>query len=234
MRAHHLDAAPADVGRIVFLPGDPDRSQRIAAHFDAPRFVARRREFDLWSGRVQGVPVSVCSTGIGGPSTAIAVEELALLGADTFVRIGTAGILHDGIGRDDVVIAHAAVRDEGTSRQYVPLAYPAVATFEVTAALAAAARALAVRAWIGVVHSKDAFFGEVHPEAMPDPARSRAANALLVRMGVLASEMEAAALYTVAQARGRRAGCVLAHGNVENAIRVAVAAVPELAAGAPA
>jgi uridine phosphorylase len=232
VKVHHLDAAQTDIGRIVFLPGDPDRSQRIAGHFDAPRFIARRREFDLWSGTVEGLPVSVCSTGIGGPSTAIAVEELALLGADTFVRIGSAGILQDWIEPDDVVIAHAAVRDEGTSRQYVPLEYPAVATFEVTAAMAAAARSLGIRARVGVVHSKDAFFGEVHPESMPDPAAWRDANALLARMGVLASEMEAAALYTVAQARGLRAGCILASGNMEHAIRVAVAAVPRLAAEA--
>jgi uridine phosphorylase len=208
-RQYHLQCAPGDVGGYVLTPGDPGRVPRIAARLDRAREVAVNREYTTWTGELDGVPVSVTSTGIGGPSTAIAVEELFRIGAHTIVRVGTCGGMQPGQRRGDVVIAQATVRDEGTSRQYVPIEWPAVAHVEVVEALLAQARASGVRWHVGVVQSKDSFYGEMEPARMPASAELQAHWEAWTRIGVLASEMECAALFTAAATLRMRAGAVL-------------------------
>lgn len=208
-RQYHLRCAPGDVGGYVLLPGDPGRVELIAARLEAARPVASNREFTTWSGALAGVPVSVTSTGIGGPSTAIAVEELCALGAHTLVRVGTCGGMQPGQRHGDLVVARAAVRDEGTSHQYLPAAWPATADSDVVSALREAALVQGVGVHVGTVQSKDSFYAEVDPEAMPAGAELRRRSEAWRRAGVLASEMECAALFTVAAVRRARAGALL-------------------------
>lgn len=207
---YHLQCRPGDIGGYVLLPGDPGRVARIAALLDDARPVAQHREFTTWTGALERVPVSVVSTGIGGPSAAIATEELCSLGAHTLVRIGTCGAMQPGLERGDVVVAHAAVRDEGTSHQYIPAGWPATANPDVLDALRDAARAAGARHHVGTVQSKDSFYGEMEPERMPVAAELAARWEAWVRAGVLASEMECAAIFAVAAVRRARAGAVLA------------------------
>ena len=131
----HIQIQKGDIGRYVILPGDPGRCERIARYFDEPEFLSSNREYTVWRGKLCGEPVAVCSTGIGGPSTAIALEELVECGADTFIRVGTSGGIVDSVRGGDVVIATAAVRQEGTTREYMPIEYPAAADFSVVSAL---------------------------------------------------------------------------------------------------
>ena len=208
-RVYHLQCAPGDVGGYVLLPGDPGRVPLIAERLDGARQIASHREYATWTGELAGVPVSVTSTGIGGPSTAIAVEELCTLGAHTLVRVGTCGGMQAGQRNGDLVVPQAAVRDEGTSRQYAPIAWPAVAHLDVVDALREAAAAASVTAHIGVVQSKDSFYGEMEPARMPVASELLARWEAWTRLGVLASEMECATLFTVAVTRGARAGAVL-------------------------
>src|SRR5579864_3084082 len=160
-RQYHLQCGPGEVGGYVLLPGDPARCALIAQRFEAARLVAANREFTTWSGHLDGTPVSVTSTGIGGPSTAIAVEELCNLGAHTLVRVGTCGGMQPQVRWGDLVIAQAAVRDEGTTAQYVPPGYPAVAHVDVVHALRAAAAERVGGHHVGLVQSKDSFYGEM-------------------------------------------------------------------------
>lgn len=208
-RVYHLQCLPGEVGGYVLLPGDPGRVAPLAGRLDDARQVAAHREYTTWTGSLDGVPVSVTSSGIGGPSTAIAVEELCTLGAHTVVRVGTCGGMQPGQSRGDLVVAQAAVRDEGTSRQYVPIDWPAVAHLDVIDALGHAARASGYGWHVGVVQSKDSFYGEMEPARMPVSAELIARWEAWTRMGVLASEMECSALFTVAAVRGARAGAVL-------------------------
>lgn len=208
-RQYHIACARGDVGRYVFLPGDPGRVPRIASFLDDARPIASNREYVTYSGWLDGVPVSVCSTGIGSPSAAIALEELAAIGADTFVRVGRSGGLQPHLAVGSVVVATGAVRDEGTSRAYLPLEFPAVADLDVANALVAAAAALGLSHAHGIIESKDAFYAEVRPESMPIAEETRNRWLAYRRAGVLASEMEAAALFTIAAARKVRAGCVV-------------------------
>ncbi|MDR0248716.1 MAG: uridine phosphorylase [Oscillospiraceae bacterium] len=192
--------------RYVLLPGDPGRCEPIAACLDNPAFVTQNREYCTWSGWLCGEEVFVTSTGIGGPSAAIALEELAALGARTFIRVGTCGGINKKVRGGDVVIASGAVRHEGTSREYAPIEYPAVPDYTVLAALANAAALSPAQTHIGVVQCKDSFYGQHEPERMP-------VSPLLLQkwqawhgLGVLASEMESAALFVAAAALGVRAG----------------------------
>ena len=206
MKQYHIALDETQIARYVILPGDPERCEAIAQYLDAPAFVARNREYTTWEGLLGGQRVLVTSTGIGGPSAAIALEELAALGADTFIRVGTCGGIELEVCGGDVVIASGAVRHEGTSREYAPLEYPAVPSFAVLSTLARAADELGLNHHVGVVQSKDSFYGQHSPERMP------VADELLYkweawrRLGVLASEMESAALFTVGAALGVRAG----------------------------
>ena len=153
----HIQIKKGDIGRYVILPGDPGRCEKIARYFDEPKQIAQNREYTLWTGKLDGVPVAVCSTGIGGPSAAIALEELVECGADTFIRVGTSGGIVDEVCGGDIVIATAAIRQEGTSREYLPIEFPAAADFSVVSALRDAAVELGLTHHIGVIQSKDSF-----------------------------------------------------------------------------
>lgn len=213
---YHLHTKKGDVGRYVILPGDPGRVEKIAAYLEDARHVATNREFVTWTGKLGGVPVSVCSTGIGGPSTAIAVEELFKCGADTFIRMGTCGGIDLPVIGGDVVISTGAVRAEGTSREYAPIEYPAVPDFDVTLCLRDAGRKLGFRCHTGVTQAKDSFYGQHDPEIMPVSYDLLNKWEAYKRLHVLASEMEGAALFTVAAHLGARAGaCFYVVGNQE-------------------
>ena len=202
----HIRCKAEDVGKYCFLPGDPGRCESIAAHFDNPVHIGMNREYNLYTGTLLGEKVSVCSTGIGGPSAAIAMEELCNMGADTFIRIGTCGGIHLDVLPGDVVVATGAVRFEHTSLEYAPLEYPAVPDFEVTAALNEASRALGYRTHLGVVQCKDSFYGQHSPQNSPVSWELIQKWESWKRLGVKASEMESAALFVVAAARGVRCG----------------------------
>ena len=207
---YHIRCRPGDVGRYVLLPGDPGRCTPIAACFDDSRLVAQNREFTTYTGSLGGEPVSVTSTGIGGPSTAIAVEELAAIGADTFIRVGTSGAMQNYLRNGDLVIAQAAVRDEGTSCQYLPLSYPAVAHLDTVLALQDSARALGARAYTGIIRSGDALYADLAPHSIPLNALSGgSANRMWSEARVLCADMEAATLFVVSSIRGLRAGTIL-------------------------
>lgn len=217
----HLKTRNEDIGRYVILPGDPGRVPKIAAKLDDAKLIASNREYVTYTGYLDGVKVSVCSTGIGGPSAAIAVEELIMCGADTFIRVGTSGGINLKVVGGDLLVASAAIRSEGTSHEYIPDNYPAVADFDVTKALKEAGDELSTdedgnRCHVGVVHSKDNFYGEIDPDDTAVPSKLNAAWEGYVKCGCLTSEMEAAAIYSVALCRGVRAGAVLtALWNVE-------------------
>ncbi|MGI6203104.1 MAG: uridine phosphorylase [Eubacteriales bacterium] len=208
-RQYHIACAPGEVGRYVLLPGDPGRCELIAEYFDEPRKVAQNREYTTYTGSICGVPVSVTSTGIGGPSAAIAMEELFACGADTFIRVGTCGGINMKVLAGDCVVATAAIRQEGTSREYAPPEYPAAADFAVTSALVQAAERLGLRCHAGVVQNKDSFYGQHSPDRMPVSYELQSKWQAWKKLGVLASEMESAALFTVAAALGARCGTVL-------------------------
>jgi len=202
----HIRCVEGDVGRYVFLPGDPGRCEAIAAHFDNPVHIGMNREFNIYTGTLLGEKVSVCSTGIGGPSASIALEELTAIGADTFIRIGTCGGIDLDVCPGDVVVATGAIRFEHTSLEYAPIEYPAVADFSVTAALKAAGEELGYRTHTGVVHCKDSFYGQHSPEKSPIYYVLQNKWESWKRLGVKASEMESAALFVAAAALGVRCG----------------------------
>lgn len=204
----HIHCGPGDVGRYCFLPGDPGRCEKIAAYFDEPVKVSSNREFTTYTGTLLGEKVSVCSTGIGGPSAVIAMEELHNIGADTFIRVGTCGGIALKVKSDDVVIATGAVRHEGASREYAPIEFPAVADYEVQTALVQAARDLGKSWHAGVVQCKDSFYGQHDPARMPVSQELLYKWEAWKRLGVLASEMESAALFCCAAALGVRCGSV--------------------------
>ena len=205
-RQYHIHCAAGEVGRYVILPGDPGRCASIAAHFDGAKLVARNREFTTYTGTLLGEAVSVCSTGVGGPSAAIAMEELRKLGADTFLRVGTCGGVDLAVKSGDVVVATGAVRYEHTSREYAPIEFPAVPDFDLTAALADASRALGCTTHTGVVQCKDSFYGQHSPEKSPVSYELLNKWESWKRLGVKASEMESAALFVVAAALRVRCG----------------------------
>lgn len=208
-RQYHIQVAKGEIGRYVLLPGDPKRCAKIAKYLDDPVLIADSREYVTYTGTVDGIKVSVCSTGIGGPSAAIAMEELVNCGADTFIRVGTCGGMQQQVLSGDLVIATGAVRMEGTGQEYAPLEYPAVSDFEVLKALEEAAGKLSMRRHIGVVHCKDAFYGQHNPELLPQCSILLQKWDAYMKMGCLASEMESAALFIVSNYRKVRCGTVL-------------------------
>ena len=205
---YHINCGPKDMGHYCILPGDPGRCEAIASHFDHSVFVGSNREYTIYTGTLLGEKVSIVSTGIGGPSAAIAMEELANLGAHTFIRIGTCGGIHTEVHSGDLVVATGAVRMEGTSREYAPTEYPAVPDFSVLSALVRAASESGKKWHAGVVHCKDSFYGQHSPHRMPVSYELENKWEAWKRLGVLASEMESAALFTVAAARGVRCGSI--------------------------
>ena len=214
-RQFHIATLPDEVGGYVILPGDPFRVPKIAQYINDAKQVAHNREFNVYTGTLCGEKVTVCSTGIGGASAAIATEELVKCGAHTFIRIGTCGGMNDRVSAGDLIVATAAVRGEGTSYEYMPTGYPAAADFTVTTAIADAAKALSDsrkgNGWhAGVVHSKDSFYGQLEPDNSPVSDKVKSRWDSYIRLGCLASEMECAALFSVGQARDVRCGAVLA------------------------
>lgn len=197
-KQYHIGLKEGDVGKYVILPGDPKRCKKIAEFFDNPQLIADNREYVTYTGYLNGEKVSVTSTGIGGPSAAIAMEELVKVGAETFIRVGTCGGMQLDIKGGDVVVATAAIRMEGTSKEYAPIEFPAVANLEVTNALVEAAKNLDYTCHTGVVQCKDSFYGQHAPESKPVSYELLNKWEAWKRLGCLASEMESAALFVVA------------------------------------
>ena len=202
----HIRCREGDVGRYVFLPGDPGRCEAIASHFDNPVHVGMNREYNIYTGTLLGEKVSVCSTGIGGPSASIAMEELSAIGADTFIRIGTCGGIDLNVLPGDVVVATGAIRYEHTSMEYAPIEFPAVSDFGIAMALKQAGEDLGFRVHTGVVQCKDSFYGQHAPQKSPVYYELEQKWESWKRLGVKASEMESAALFVVAAALGVRCG----------------------------
>lgn len=206
---YHVGLKKGDVGRYVLLPGDPGRAPKIASFFDSAEKVAQNREYTTYTGYVDGIKISSTSTGIGCPSAAIAIEELIRVGADTFIRIGTAGALQPEVKLGDSVISTGAVREEGTSRQYVPLSFPAVADIDVTYALREACRKLNLKHHLGIMHCKDSFYIE-EPEMIPQAKHNLELWETWRRANVMATSMESAALFTIGTFRKVRVGEITA------------------------
>ncbi|MBN1383673.1 MAG: nucleoside phosphorylase [Elusimicrobia bacterium] len=250
-KEYHIALGKGDVGRYVLLPGDPGRTSLIAEFFDDSKEIAFNREYRTFTGSITGndgkkIKISTTSTGIGCPSAAIAVEELIKIGADTFIRIGTAGSLQKKVGLGNLVISTSSVREEGTTRQYVPLSYPAVADFGVTSSLVKAAKKLKVRYHTGISHCKDAFYTErvknlprmKNLRGLPLAEHNEQMWQTWYRSNVLATSMESAALFVISSIKNVYAGEILAiigltysdkpivkKVGMENAIRVAIEAV---------
>lgn len=205
---YHLLATPEEAGKYVFLTGDPDRVPSIAKFFQDSREVSSLRGLKVHTGLLDNVRVAAVSTGIGCPSTAIVVEELIMLGVHTFLRIGTCGSLQQDIEAKDVVISCASIRDEGTTKQYVPIEFPAVAHFELVANLITASQEANARFHVGITHCKDAFFSEL-PEHSSNPIETENRWAAWVNAKALATEMEASALFILSSLRGCRSAAVL-------------------------
>ena len=219
-KEYHIGVGKGDVGRYVILPGDPKRSEKIAKYFDDAKLVGDSREFVTYSGYLNGEKVSVTSTGIGGPSASIAMEELVKCGADTFIRVGTCGGMDLDVLGGDLVIATGAIRFEGTSKEYAPIEFPAVANLDVINALVKACKDEGKRYHTGIVQCKDSFYGQHRPETLPNSKELLAKWDAWCALGTKASEMESAALFVVASYLHVRCGSIfLTVANQERAKR---------------
>ena len=208
-RMYHIGLLPEQGAGYAILPGDPGRVEKIASYLEEPALVAQNREFTTWGGSLCGKRVLVTSTGIGGPSAAIAAEELNQCGVHTILRVGTCGGMQQQVLPGDLILATGAIRMEGTSQEYLPAEYPAVPNFEAVSALTQAAGRLKLGFHTGVVQSKDSFYGQHSPKSMPVGGMLEEKWRAWVQAGCLASEMECAALFSVAAVRRMRAGAVL-------------------------
>lgn len=227
---YHICCSKGDVGRYVLLPGDPFRTDIIAQRFDNPVLIAHNREHKTWTGTLDGVPVSVTSTGMGCPSTAIALEELIHCGAETFIRIGTAGRVCDESMDEALqgVIVTGAVRDEGTTLHYIPIEYPAIANRHIVAALADAAAVRGYKYIEGIVQCKDSFYGQIDPDGLPNGPRLKERWQAWRGGNVMASEMETAALFVISSIRRCRAGAVMSFQSMDQTISIAIDALRAL------
>ncbi len=205
---YHIGLTKEQGARYAIIPGDPGRVEKIASFLDDAKHLATNREYNSYYGYIDGEKVLVVSTGIGGPSCAICVEELAKIGVDTFIRVGTCGGMQPSVKPGDVVIATGAIRQDGTSKEYMPIEFPAVANFDVTAALCSAADNFGYDKHVGVVQAKDSFYGQHSPESMPNSAELLTKWDAWKKGGCLASEMESATLFIVSAARNLRSGAV--------------------------
>ncbi|MEM1333160.1 MAG: uridine phosphorylase [Actinomycetota bacterium] len=206
-----LDRADLTGASLAIVPGDPGRVERIARLLDDPRPLASVREFTSWAGAIGGRPIIVCSSGIGGPSTSIAVEELAQLGVQTFLRVGTTGAIQPGIRAGELIVSTASVRLDGASRHFAPIEFPAVADHECTSSLVESARALGHDPHVGVTASSDTFYpGQERYDTFSGRVTRDFVGSLdeWRAMGVLNYEMETATLFTMCASQGLRAGCV--------------------------
>lgn len=208
-KMYHIALTPSQGAEYAVITGDPGRVESIARLLDNSEFVVSNREYTTWAGSLEGQRVLVTSHGIGGPSTAICVEELQRCGVRTLIRVGTCGGMALPVCGGDVVVATAAIRAEGTSREYLPIEFPAAADLSVSVALKEAAEAMGYTVHAGVVQCKDSFYGQHSPESAPVSYELENRWQAWLRGGCLASEMESATLYIVAASRGLKAGCVL-------------------------
>lgn len=240
----HINCKKGDIGKYVLLPGDPGRVEKIASYLDDSKQVVQTREFNIYTGYLDGEMVSVCSTGIGGPSAAIALEELSNIGGDTFIRVGTATAMDLDLLAGDIVIATGAIRRDGTSKEYMPIDFPAVSDFDVLTSLVKSARETNINHKVGVVHCKDSFYGQKSAERMP--IRNNLINDwnAYIDGGALCSEMESATLFIVGNYRKVRVGSVISiasnqerekrglkskrNGDTTSAIEIAISAIKKL------
>ncbi len=193
----HLLVEPGELADIALVPGDPGRVDRIADHCDDAETVAENREYKLVNATYEGCEVTICSTGIGSPSAAIAIEELAAVGVETFIRVGTTGALQSDIEIGDTVVATGAAKDEGTTKRYENAEIPAVPDYEVLTALVGASESRSAPVHIGPIATDDAYYAETdaHVEAWSEA-------------GLLCVEMEAAAIFSLARRKGLAAGAI--------------------------
>ena len=196
----HIRCKQGDLAEYALIPGDPARAERIARRFDNFEKVSENREYVLFTGMKDGVRISVCSTGIGGPSTAIAMEEMARIGVHTFIRVGSAGGRKENIPVGSVVVVNAAIKGDGTSIAYLPSIYPAVATVEVTNALMQSSREILndEQFFTGVSFTRDAYY-----------VQNQQLNEIFKNTEAAVSEMECATVFTVGAVRGLRTGAIV-------------------------
>lgn len=234
MKQYHTQTELGDLGRYVLMPGDPGRVPLIAAHLSDAKHVATNREYVTYTGYLDGVKVSVCSTGIGCPSTAIAVEELHRSGADTFIRVGTSGGIQPGTKSNDLAIVTGAIRHEGTTTHYMPIEFPAVCDLQIVQAMRTAVTNLGMRYMVGISHSKDSYYGEVEPQGS---ANSRELIDLWRAWqigGAICSEMEISTICVLSSMLKARAGGIMAmhgegeFGTLDGLIKAAIESVREL------
>ena len=215
-KQYHIALKQGDVGEYVILPGDPKRCEKIAKYFDNPVLVGDNREYTTYTGYLDGTKVSVTSTGIGGASASIAMEELVKIGAKYFIRVGTCGGMQTDVVGGDLVIATGAIRMEGTSKEYAPIEFPAVANLDIVNALVKASENLGYKSHTGIVQCKDSFYGQHEPETKPVSSELINKWEAWKKLGCLASEMESAALFVVASYLKVKVGSVfLAVANQE-------------------
>ncbi|MBN1922162.1 MAG: nucleoside phosphorylase [Anaerolineae bacterium] len=207
----HIQCNAEDIARYVFVPGARDRAKKIAERFENPRLVSNSRGYWVYSGTVTGIPMTVCSTGMGGPQVAMAIEELAHMGADTFIRVGSCGALQENIMPGDLIIPTGIYRGGATANRYLPPAFPAAPDFQVLTALVEAAETLGIPPHVGLGWSSDAFYAPFAEEL----------TAKLKQAGVLAIEMEADTLFIVSSFRGWCAGAIFASDGTAGEIKPA-------------
>jgi uridine phosphorylase len=205
---YHIGLTKENGAKYAIIPGDPGRVPQIAAYLDNPREIAFNREFRTFEGYLEGEKILVTSTGIGAPSAAICVEELAHIGVETFIRVGTCGGMQLDVNPGDLVIASAAIRQDGTSKEYMPEEFPAVADIDVTAALRLAAEKLGFPSHTGIVQAKDAFYGQHSPDSTGCSDELKSKWQAWIKGGCLASEMESGILFIIASLRKLKAGAV--------------------------
>jgi uridine phosphorylase len=204
-QAHHLKVSPKEVGEFAILPGDPGRCILIADHLENPRLVSSNREFVTYTGKYKGLTVSVVSTGMGCPSAAIALEELIMMGAKCFIRLGTTGALQKEMKIGEMVIANSAVRTDGTSLEYIAPEFPAIADLDLTIFLEEAAKGKGVNPWVGTIWSHDAFYkGSV----FADPEFLNREK-WMIEANVLSVENESSALFVISSIRKVKTGTIL-------------------------
>jgi uridine phosphorylase len=206
----HIKCDPKDINRYVFCPGDQARAKKIADHFDSPRLVTESRGYIVYSGEYKGVPMTVCGTGMGGPVVAIALEELAHMGADTFIRVGSCGVFQDFQNVGDVIIASGTVREGGTSMAYLPAIFPAVPTYSVLRALVDASEELQIPVTVGVGAAGDAFYA---------PREDNSRSELYKKAGLVSVEMESDTLFIAGAYRGWRTGALYASDGTNKATK---------------
>ena len=210
-KLYHINLSKSDIqgAKYAILPGDPDRVPKIAAFFDNPQKIGQKREYNSYIGEIGGEKVLCVSTGIGGPSAAICIEELYQLGVTNFIRVGTSGGMQMNVKAGDVIVVNGAIRMEGTSKEYLPIEFPAVPDLDITCALRDAAQKLGYDYHVGVVQCKDSFYGQHAPHRMPVSYELENKWQAWIKGGCLASEMESAALFTVCSTLGAKAGAVM-------------------------